>query len=261
MRYNFFRAITWASVGMLSLAQPTAAQTTWWKPLKGLTWDWQLKSPITVTPSANIAVYDIDMFDNDASVIGNLHAAGRKVICYIETQYEDYRPDSKSFPTSIIGNAYDGWPGEWWVDIRSQTLWSIMDARIAKAKLKGCDGMEFDNLDSYLSDTGFPLTADDQIRFNLFLANAAHSRGMAAGLKNDLDQIQSLVNYFDYAIIEQCFQYKECSYVTPFLNANKPVFEAEYSRQTSAFCPQALNSKVSAIKKHLSLDAYRQSCQ
>ena len=54
------------------------------------------------------------------------------------------------------------------------------------------------------------MSGADQLRYDVFLANAAHKRGMSALLKNDLDQIPKLLPYFDAALNEQCFQYHEC---------------------------------------------------
>lgn len=55
--------------------------------------------------------------------------------------------------------------------------------------------------------TGLPLTSADQLAFNVFVANAAHVRGLSVALKNDLGQIPELVPYFDWAVNEQCAQY------------------------------------------------------
>ena len=71
------------------------------------------------------------------------------------------------------------------------------------AAAKGCDGVEPDWLHNFQTHTGFPLTATDQRAYNRWLANAAHDRGLAIALKNDLDQIPELVEYFDFAVNEQ----------------------------------------------------------
>ena len=64
---------------------------------------------------------------------------------------------------------------------------------------------------------GFPLTAADQLNYDTYLANLAHSDGLSVALKNDLGQAAALKPYFDYAINEQCMQYKECDYPAPGL--------------------------------------------
>jgi len=95
-------------------------------------------------------------------------------------------------------------------------------------KEKGCDGVEPDNVDGYTNDTGFNLTSNDQIQYNKFLANEAHQRGLSIGLKNNLDQIEVLEPFFDFAVNEQCHEYTECNLLLPFIENNKPVFNAEY---------------------------------
>ena len=68
-------------------------------------------------------------------------------------------------------------------------LGPLLEARMDLCRDKGFDAVEADNVDGYANRTGFPLTAADQLRFNRFLAAAAHARGLSIGLKNDLDQV------------------------------------------------------------------------
>jgi hypothetical protein len=136
-----------------------------------------------------------------------------------------------------------------------------MEARLELAAQKGCDGVDPDNVDGYTHDTGFPLTYDDQITYNVFLAQAAHSRGLAIGLKNDLEQIPDLLRYFDWILNEECFTYQECNRLLPFVQAGKPVFVIEYELPPQEFCLQANQMGFNALYKNRELDAYRIDCQ
>ena len=49
------------------------------------------------------------------------------------------------------------------------------------------------NVDGYLNNTGFPLTYDDQLTYNIWFAAAAHARGLSVGLKDILEQIPALL--------------------------------------------------------------------
>jgi len=182
------------------------------------------------------------------------------VICYFSTQYEKWRPDAASFSASVLGANLDDWPGEKYVDIRSSVVRNIMTARLDLAKSKGCDGIEPDNVDGYTNKNGLGLTAADQLDFNKFLAQQAHSRGLSVGLKNDLDQVSSLVSYFDWALNEQCNQYGECATLNPFVNAGKAVFGTEYSGTASSFCSKMNTAKFSWLLKNLDLDAKVTQC-
>ena len=232
---------------------------TIWKPVPMTTWQWQLTG--TVDQSFNVQVYDIDLFDNSASVISSLHSQGRKVICYMSAgTWEDWRPDAGQFPDSIKGNG-NGWPGEKWLDVRQiNILGPIMEARMDLAVQKGCDAIEPDNIDGYANSSGFPLTANDQLAYNRFLADAAHQRGLSIGLKNDIDQVPDLVNDFDWALNEQCNEYNECDTLIPFIDAGKAVFNTEYKGNTANFCPKMNNLRISSIKKNLNLDATMTPC-
>jgi len=226
---------------------------TWWAPSPLTTWQWQLTG--TIDTSYNVQMYDIDLFDNTAATISTLHSQGRVVICYFSTQYENWRPDASSFTAAVIGNALDGWTGENYVDIRSTVVRNIMTARMDLAVTKGCDGLEPDNVDGYENDSGFPLTAADQLNFNEFIATNAHSRGLSVGLKNDVDQSKSLEPYFDWALDEQCYEYSECDTLTNFVSAGKAVFNCEYSGSASSICPYMVGLQFSSLMKGLDLTA------
>jgi hypothetical protein len=221
---------------------------------------WQLQLQGTVDTSVNVQFIDIDMFDNDASVIQALHRSGKAVSCYFSSQYEDWRPDSASFSNDILGNALDDWPGENWVDIRSTKLRNILTARMDIAVSKGCDAIDIDNVDEYQASNGLGLTAADQLAFNKYLAQQAHARGLSVGLKNDLDQIPQLVSYFDWSLNEQCNEYGECDALTPFVTAGKAVFGVEYNEQPSQFCSKMKTKNFSFLKKTLDLDASLTQC-
>jgi hypothetical protein len=229
-------------------------------PPQNTEWQWQLTG--SVDTSLNVSLYDIDLFDNGASVVSTLHSSGRHVFCYLDAgTWENWRPDAAAFPSSVLGSS-NGWPGERWLDIRNlAALGPIMQSRLDLCKAKGFDGVEFDNVDGYTNTTGFPLSAQDQLTYNNWLAAQAHARSLSAGLKNDVDQVQALQPHFDWMLDEQCFQYDECSTLLPFVQAGKAVFEVEYSLSTSNFCAQANALNFNSMKKNKSLDAARTPCR
>lgn len=234
---------------------------TWWQPAPGVTWQWQLDGTLDTT--LDVQMYDIDMFTNDATTIASLESRGIVVICYVDVgTWEPDRPDSASFPASVKGNPDPDGDGEYWLDIRSSTVQSIMQARFVTAQQKGCGGIEPDNVDGYENDTGFPLTGADQITYNTWVADAVHALGMSVALKNDTDQIQQLEPLFDFELDEQCFDYDECNTLLPFIQANKAALEVEYGDAglAATICPQANAMKLDTIIKDMDLDAFRVSC-
>ena len=210
-----------------------------------------------VDQSFDVDMYDIDLFDNDQDVVAALQEQGRTVVCYVNAGgWENWRPDE------VLGANLDDWEGERWLDIRRLDLLApIMEARMDLCKAKGFDGIEPHNVDGYLNDTGFSLTYDDQLRYNIWWANAAHERGLSVGLKNDMDQISDLLPYFDWALNEQCFEYDECETLLPFIDAGKPVFHVEYELDTGQFCETANALNFNSLRKQLELDAWRESCR
>jgi len=230
-------------------------------PATSTSWQWQLTG-LPVAQTIDATLYDIDLFDNPASVVTSLHARGRRVVCYMSAgTFEDWRPDAGQFPSSVPGARVEGWAGERWLDIRQlDILRPLMEARMDLCKRKGFDAIEPDNVDGYANRSGFPLTAEDQLRYNIWLATAAHARGLSVGLKNYFEQVERLVTYFDWALAEQCFEHDECHRLAPFINAGKAVFEVEYNLAPAAFCGKARALGFSAIRKNVKLDAFRAAC-
>ncbi|MET0028921.1 MAG: endo alpha-1,4 polygalactosaminidase [Candidatus Thiodiazotropha sp.] len=239
---------------------PEPGATPVWQPSPGTSWQIQLQGNIDT--SYNVQMYDIDLFDTEQSVIDQLHAQGKTVICYFSAgSWEDWRADSQDFPESVKGRS-NGWPGEVWLDIRNlDALGPVLQARLDLAVSKQCDGVDPDNVDGFTNATGFPLSYQDQITFNAWLANEAHLRGLSVGLKNDLEQIQDLVDDFDWTVNEQCFQYRECDMLLPFIRAGKAVFGIEYKGDPAVYCPEANRLGLDTLTKNLDLDAWRESCQ
>ncbi|MFB7182621.1 endo alpha-1,4 polygalactosaminidase [Streptomyces sp. NPDC056257] len=239
---------------------PERAPGEIWRPPPGVGWQWQLTGKLDTSVKA--PVYDVDGFTTTGEQVAELKKAGRKTICYLSTgAWEDFRPDADAFPKDLLGQG-NGWEGERWLDVRRVAeLEPLMAKRFDMCRDKGFDAVEPDNMDGYRNTTGFPLTADDQLRYNRLIAKLAHDRGLAVGLKNDLDQIPQLVDAFDFAVNEQCAQYDECELLKPFIAAGKAVFHVEYELPAARFCARSRELKLSSLQKHYDLDAWRRPCR
>ena len=254
-----------ASNATLSPSAQTLAPSRW-MPAAADTWQLQLTS--TVNTNYPAQVFDIDLVDTPQATINALKAQGKRVVCYFSAgSSENWRPDFKQFAAADMGKALSGWAGERWLDTRSPNVRQIMRARMDLAKSKGCDGVDPDNVDGYANKPGLPLTAVTQLDYNRFLAAEAHARGLAVGLKNDVDQIGQLAAEFDFAVNEQCFQYKECTTYTPFTAQGKAVFNVEYASKykdaatRATLCASAKAAHLRTLVLPLNLDdAFRYAC-
>ncbi len=236
----------------------------WWRPPVDTPWQWQLDGG-AIDLGASAAMYDIDLFEVPAETVRAIHARGARAMCYFSAgSWEQWRPDAARFPADVLGKDYTGWPGERWLDIRRIDLLApLLRARLDLCRDKGFDGVEPDNIDAYSNDTGFPLTAADQLAYNIWLAEEAHARGLSIGLKNDPGQAVDLLPYFDWALTEDCFAQGWCDLMSVFITEGKPVFAAEYTDTgigAEDFCPQAGEFGFQAILKHRNLGAWRQAC-
>jgi len=239
-----------------------APAADWWHPTPGLTWQWQLEETVDTTIEAE--VYDLDLYV-DQSVIDEFHARGSKVICYISVgSYEDWRPDADQFPAEVLGKDYEGWSGENWLDIRRIDLLApLMRARLDLCAAKGFDGIEPDNIEIFNQKTGFPLTYADQLAYARWLADEAHARGLAIGIKNAPEMVPDSLSFFDFAVTEDAFYYDWIAEMLPFIDAGKPVFAAEYTDMPvdfNAACAWGKEHDVSFILKDRGLTSYLGTC-
>src|SRR6478752_181093 len=218
-------------------------------------WQWQLQGKIDTSVPA--CVFDVDGFETPRATVAALHSSGRIAICYLDVgSWESYRPDAKRFPRSVLGRRYEGFPDERWLDIAHFHRFApILARRFRLCARKGFDAVEPDNVAGFENRTGFPLTAAEQLRFNRWGATRVHALGMAVALKNDPRQVGALLGRFDFAIVEQCFQYEECDSYEPFVGAGKAVFEAEYELEPGDYCSAASSLDFSSIGKSYDLFA------
>jgi hypothetical protein len=234
---------------------PTPADARWHPRPTSAPWQFQLQGRIDTSIPAH--VFEVDGFDVSKRTVRSLHQQGRRVICYLDVgSWESYRPDADSFPRSVIGKRYDGYPDERWLDVRNYRLFAQpLNHRLRMCERKGFDAVEADNVAGWENRTGFPITRRDQLRFNRWVAHRAHAHGLSIGLKNDSRQAERLQQRFDFAVVEECFQYRECGPYRSFVRAGKAVFAVEYGTAPSGYCATAQRYRFAAIGKSLALRA------
>ncbi len=231
----------------------------------GTSWLWQLKGKLK---NKNVKVYDIDLIDNNVETFQSLQSEDKIILCYFSAgTAESFRADFDQIPKDIQGNPLIGFKDEFWLDIRDVRTLDHVKSRLDLAVSKGCNAVEPDNVDAYQNNSGFPLTADDQIVFNKMIANEAHNRGLSVALKNALELIPDLVDDFNFAVNEQCEQFNECDLLDPFIVQNKAVFQAEYKKKfrkgkkRKKLCKQADETNRDLLFLNLSLNGkFRKDC-
>ncbi|KNC86007.1 hypothetical protein SARC_01808 [Sphaeroforma arctica JP610] len=193
-------------------------------------------------------IVSVDMFDKSESYIQDLHDDGHWVLCYISVgTIESWRPDANDFPSNCKGLDMADWEGETWFKMTDQSCWPLMESRFKMARDKGCDGIEMDNMDCYVNKCISGKDSSDlkqpQIDYSKFLAETAHDYGMGAGQKNVPALVDSLVNTFDLAVLEECNDYNECGYYNSFRDQNKAIVGVEYkSSSDNAGCSSAAST-------------------
>jgi len=245
----------------LSAQATSSATTSMWQPSASDRFQIILSaSPTAAQMKGPFSVLEFDGFDATASQVAQVHALGKRAVCYIDAgTWENWRPDAKNFPASVLGKADSGWPGERWLDIRRQDiLLPLMKKRFAMCVRKGFDAVDPDNVNGVENRTGFPLTTAQQLSYDRAIAALAHADNLAVALKSYASQAKALEPSFDFVVDEQCVMYQECSSFGAFVSHAQPVFDIEYTK-TLKFCA-SLPAGVFGIAKHLSLDAWTLRC-
>ncbi len=125
------------------------------------------------------------------------------------------------------------WPDEVLLDLRTKRK-RVAVARVVNRWITSCDrrgfqAVEPDNLDAWTRSRGL-LTERQTVGYAKRLVRHAHRRGLAIGQKNTAELLGRRLG-FDFAVVEQCQQYRECDAFVKRYGAR--VLEVEYRR--SAF--------------------------
>src|SRR4029077_13962115 len=89
--------------------------------------------------------------------------------------------------------------GQWWFDIRQlSALEPPIASRFQMCKSQGFDAVDADSVDAYTNVAGV-FSAQDQLNYNTWIAQEAHSLGLGVALHNDTDQAVQLAPEFDFA--------------------------------------------------------------
>ena len=194
-----------------------------WLPAVGQRFDLQLSAPFDLVRPTDILA--LGLFATTPAQVRQLRAKGVAVVCQLTAGlWENWRPDAQGFPGTALGRSPTGRTAQRWLDLRAPALRPLLAARLDLCRERGFDGVLLADLDGYTQGSGFALTPAQQLDFNRWLAAAAHARGLAVGLGNDLGQAAELAPAFDFLVADGCMPAGGCGGVRPFLAAGKPVF-------------------------------------
>jgi len=164
---------------------------------------------------------------------------------------EPYRPDFQRFVEfdkncsgCLLGKTYDS--GDPFFNLNNDRgqrdfLFGMMDQRLAKCQRAGFDGAYFDVTWEWQvgkRTTGWNISYETQLLYNIGLLNLAHMRNLAVGINYDLLQVKDLVRHEDFHIDESCFLFSECDYLLPVVNAGKPVLQIAYFSKPEDVCTE-----------------------
>lgn len=150
------------AVGLMATLASRASQP--WHPREGELWFW----PTSLAPVAGLAVdvVVLDPFRTAGAQVAGWRRAGYPVLCQVRAGvWESGRPDADRLDPGLIGRSAPD--DARWLDVRRLAeLTEPLSDRLALCARKGFDGVALADLDGYAARTGFPLTPDDQLRFN-----------------------------------------------------------------------------------------------
>ncbi|MFI8849469.1 endo alpha-1,4 polygalactosaminidase [Streptomyces sp. NPDC053499] len=209
------------------------------------------------TPPDGVRVVSRDRSDKPA--------AGRYSICYVNGfQAQPGALDwwQENHPELVLHDA-DGKPvmdtdwNEALLDTRTAARRKAL-ARIVGRWIEGCaekgfQAVELDNLDSY-ERSGKRLTRGDNVKFAALLTRRAHRSGLAAGQKNGQELLeQRSAMGFDFAVTEECGQYKECGQYAKAYDDR--VLDVEYTAKGLAAACRTWGERLSIVRRDLDVSA------
>lgn len=248
------------------------ANTAWADRDHTPTWDWILSAELPSPPPA-LDLIGVDAFDAPEAWVREASAQGTAVWCYLSIgSSEDWRPDHADFVAAdeanrasggpgLLGNTYDGWPGENWLNIAEiDALLPLMEARLDLCASKGFSLVEYDNMEIDGETAGFPFSQADAVAWTEAVLDATAARGLGAVHKNATSMID-LEPRFEMILLESCQLWDFCGETQPYLDADKPVLNVEYpsswTKRGRAFSTKAACERpdgVSTIVKRRNLD-------
>jgi hypothetical protein len=218
-------------------------------PPLGTDWDYQLGAARPV-PS-HVGIVERDRTAKPLAGVYN--------VCYVngyQTQVEQKRFWRRHW-SLVLKDAgkpvTDSVWGEWLLDTRTaakrHALAKIMGRWTAGCAAKGFEAVEYDNLDSF-SRSRHLLTRRDNKAFAALLVKRAHADGLAAAQKNWAEWDGTSVG-FDFAVAEQCGQYRECaSYVHSY---GDHVLAVEYQNRAFRWTCQHFGDRISVVRRDVDL--------
>jgi hypothetical protein len=236
--------------GLVGLAVPTYAGAARTLPPTHTDWDYQLGGARPVP--AHVGIVERDRL---ASPL-----AGKYNICYVngfQTQVEQEKFWHRHHWNLVLKDhgrpVVDSVWGEWLLDTRTPAkraaLAAIMGRWTDRCAHDGFDAVEYDNLDSF-SRSHHLLTKTDNKKYAALLVEKAHAAGLAAAQKNMAEWNGTTVG-FDFAIAEQCGQYRECvSYVHHY---GDHVLAVEYQEKAFHWTCQHYGDRISVVRRNVEL--------
>ncbi len=240
-----------AALLLALVAGPSVAATVTLPPT-GTDWDYQLGGARPVP--AHVGIVERDRRAKPVQGIYN--------ICYVngfQTQSNEKRFWHRHWSLVL---KRDGKPvvdsvwGEWVLDIRSPAkraaLARIMGRWTAGCATDGFEGVEYDNLDSFGRSHGL-VTRSDARAFAALLVKKAHAHDLAVAQKNWAEWDGTAVG-FDFAVAEQCGQYRECgSYVASY---GRHVLAVEYGDKAFHRACRNWSDRISVVRRDVDLTTH-----
>jgi len=226
---------------------------------QNMSWQYQLSGQPDL--ELDVQLFVIDLFGTDADDLARLHAQGKVAVAYMSAgTRESFRSDADDFPERVVGNTHAQYPEEAWLDVRDDAVRAVMAVRMDLARSKGFDGLVPTSLSGYLTDTGFDLSAADQRAYSAWLSTEAHARGLYIAMTDDYEQVDQLVDLYDWAVHYSCIERGECADLTPFKERGKPVFDVETEGDSAEICAAGAALGVNVLMKRPQFDGYRVGC-
>jgi hypothetical protein len=218
----------------------------------------QLSGQVDLGVEAELFVVDAN--SPDTATFDGLDDAGAYVACYFSAgSLEPWRPDFDAFPAAVVGDPLPDYPNENWLDVRSETVVTLMTERIQSAGERGCAGVYPAIPRPAMSDEGFALVDDDFTTYAERLAAAAHELGLGA-VHAAGPGFAPEATFFDATLVFGCGVAGLCDSWGPHAQAGYGIFLVEFGDEVAPEASCVSGIDWPQIVKNQGLDSFRYVC-
>lgn len=234
-----------------------------WRPARDSRFDVQISEPLMLERVGDVLALDLD--ETSAGDVALVRASGTHAACLFSAGTLPANSTARTGLSSlVVGRPVTIRNDRFWLDVRDVNLVApYVEQKLRECRDKGFEAAIPLDLEAYMYRSGFAIGRRQQVEFSRYVAQAAHSYGLLAGLWNTRSQLAELAEDYDFSVMIGCFDEGWCADTAPFKALKKPIFLIQYddsSRPDVDFCKATEQFGAVGVIKRRVMDAWLKNC-